>query len=174
MVQLRDKHASDADVAQIARAMKAALAPFGVPLIVNDRAEAAHLAGADGVHVGQGDMAPARVRAIMGPDAIIGLSIDQAAQLAQTDWDAVDYIGVGPVRATASKPDHAAPFGMAGLAAICAAAPRPAVAIGGVGPGDARAVRQAGAAGMAVVSAICAAVDPEAAARALLDEWSVP
>ncbi|MFT4794105.1 MAG: thiamine-phosphate pyrophosphorylase [Paracoccaceae bacterium] len=171
MVQLRDKHASDQAVADIARAMKAVLAPLGVPLIINDRAAAARLAGADGVHVGQGDMPPAQVRTIMGPDAIIGLSIDHADQVAHVDWSVVDYIGVGPVRATPTKPDHAAPLGFGGLAAICAAARCPAIAIGGIGAGDARAVHLAGAAGMAVVSAICGADDPEHAARALADEW---
>jgi thiamine-phosphate pyrophosphorylase len=171
MVQLRDKTADDAAITAMARAMKAVLAPFGVPLIVNDRVAAARAAGADGVHVGQGDMPAAQARAIMGPGAIIGLSIETAAQLADADWDALDYIGVGPVRATPTKPDHAAPIGMDGLAAIAAAAPRPVIAIGGIGAGDARAIRGAGAAGMAVVSAICAAPDPQAAARALTKEW---
>lgn len=171
IVQLRNKTADDAAITAMARAMKAVLAPFGVPLIVNDRVAAARAAGADGVHVGQGDMPAAQARAIMGPGAIIGLSIETAAQLADADWDALDYIGVGPVRATPTKPDHAAPIGMDGLAAIAAAAPRPVIAIGGVGAGDARAIRGAGAAGMAVVSAICAAPDPQAAARALTKEW---
>lgn len=171
MVQLRDKTADDAAITAMARAMKAVLAPLGVPLIVNDRVAAARAAGADGVHVGQGDMPASQARAIMGPGAIIGLSIEAPAQLADADWDALDYIGVGPVRATPTKPDHAAPIGMDGLAAIAAAAPRPAIAIGGIGAGDARAIRAAGAAGMAVVSAICAAPDPQAAARALMQEW---
>jgi thiamine-phosphate pyrophosphorylase len=174
MVQLRDKTASDADIEALARAMKAALAPYAVPRIVNDRAEAALRAGADGVHVGQGDMPAGAVRALLGPDAIIGLSIEDASQLSAVDWDAVDYLGVGPVRATASKPGHAAPIGMDGLARIVAAARRPCIAIGGLGAGDGPALRRAGAAGVAVVSAICAAPDPEYAARALAAEWSAP
>lgn len=83
----------------------------------------------------------------------------------------VDYIGAGPMRATATKPDHAAPIGFDGLARIAAAAPCPTVAIGGLGHGDAAALKGAGAVGLAVVSAVARATDPEAATRALLAEW---
>jgi thiamine-phosphate pyrophosphorylase len=174
MVQLRDKLSGDDAVEGVARAIKAALAPFRVPLIINDRAGVAARMGADGVHVGQGDMAPGAVRALLGPGAIIGLSIETEAQLGFVEWGAVDYLGVGPVRATQSKPDHAAPIGWDGLARIIAAARCPVIAIGGLGAGDMAAARAAGAVGIAVVSAICAASDPEAAARALIGEGFAP
>ncbi len=169
-VQLRDKNASDAELVTLARVLLAALRPLGVKLIVNDRLEVALEAGADGLHMGQGDGDPAQARARLGPGKLLGLSIETLDQCARIP-PGVDHIGAGPVRATASKPDHAAPIGLSGLAAIAARASVPALAIGGIGPGDAAAVKSAGAAGMAVVSAVTRAPDPEAATRHLLSEW---
>ena len=171
VVQLRDKELSDAVFVERGRALRAALAPLGVPLVVNDRVEAALAIGADGVHVGQSDVSAARVRAALGPEKLVGLSIETTDQLEGLDRDAVDYIGAGPVFATATKPDHAPPIGMDGLAAICRGAPCPAVAIGGLSLAHVAAVKVAGAAGIAVVSAIASAPDPEAAARDLAHAW---
>ncbi|MGP3697750.1 thiamine phosphate synthase [Rhodobacter sp. NSM] len=171
LVQLRDKRRSDDELIPVARRLIAALDPFGVPLIVNDRVEVALSSGAAGLHVGQGDLGIEEARRRIGPDLILGLSVEEMRHLEALPLGILDYVGAGPVRATASKPDHAMPVGFDGLARLVRAAPVPAVAIGGLGPGDARAVKQAGAAGMAVVSAIGAAADPEAAARALAEEW---
>ncbi|TCM83540.1 thiamine phosphate synthase [Rhodovulum steppense] len=171
-VQLRDKQAEDAAMIAQARRLRALLAPLGVPLIVNDRLAVALAARADGLHIGQSDGDPLRMRAALGPVAILGLSIETGAQLAALPPGAVDYLGVGPVRATATKPDHAAPLGMDGLARIVRAAPVPAVAIGGVGAPDIPALKHMGCAGIAVVSAIASAPDPEAAARNLAQTWS--
>ncbi|MFN2305501.1 MAG: thiamine phosphate synthase [Paracoccaceae bacterium] len=169
-VQLRDKHAPDRDLVDLARSLLAVLRPLGVKLIINDRLNVACVVDADGLHIGQGDGDPAQARARLGAGKLLGLSVETLAQGARVP-DCVDYIGIGPVRATATKPDHAAPVGMDGLAAIAARAQVPAFAIGGVGPGDARAIKAAGAVGMAVVSAITRATDPEAATRALCAEW---
>ncbi len=171
-VQFRDKGAAPAEFVAAARALKAALAGTGVPLLVNDRLEAAREIGADGLHIGQGDGDPAAARAALGEGALLGLSVETAAQARAVDPGTVDYAGVGPVRATATKADHAAPLGLDGLAEAVAALPEGvrAVAIGGIGPGDAAAVLGAGAARLAVVSAICGQADPEAAARALAGE----
>jgi thiamine-phosphate pyrophosphorylase len=166
-VQLRDKTARHADMVAQARRLKAALAPAGVPLVVNDRVEVAVAADADGVHVGQDDGDPATVRARIGPDRLLGLSVEAPAHLAGVDPGVVDYVGAGPVRATATKPGHAPAIGFEGLAALVRGAQVPAVAIGGIGLGNAACAVACGAAGVAVVSAICAAPDPEAAARAL-------
>lgn len=171
VVQLRDKTATDGAMIATARRLKARLAPLGVPLIVNDRVEVMLAAEADGLHVGQGDAPVTQMRARIGAGRILGLSIETAAQLAALPAGVVDYIGVGPVRATASKTDAAAPLGLEGLGGIVAAAPVPAVAIGGVGLGDVAALKRMGAAGLAVISAIAAAPDPEAAARALANAW---
>lgn len=171
LVQLRDKHRSDAELIPLARRLVAALEARGVPLIVNDRIEVVLASGAAGLHVGQGDLGVAEARRRIGPDRLLGLSVEAPEHLEALPLGVVDYVGAGPVRATASKPDHAPPIGFEGLARLVAAAPVPAVAIGGLGAGDARAVKAAGAAGMAIVSAIGAAADPEAAARALALEW---
>lgn len=171
MIQLRDKTREDAELVKLARGLKRALAPLGAKLIVNDRVEVAVAAGADGAHVGQGDMSVAQARARLGPDAILGLSVETEGQLAGVDWAAVDYVGAGPVFATSTKPDAAPATGWDGLAAICAGAPCPCLAIGGLRAEHAGRAKAAGAAGLAVVSAVCAAGDPEAATRELIEAW---
>lgn len=171
-VQLRRKdHAARAFVEE-ARALAAALRPLGVPLIVNDRADVALAAGVDGVHVGQDDLPVADVRRLVGRTMVVGLSVTSVAEARALDPAFVDYAGVGPVFATPSKPDAAAPLGPDGTRAVCdvlaACAPDvPAVAIGGIGPANAAAVLGTGVAGVAVISAVCAADDPRAAAATL-------
>ena len=166
-VQLRAKTATTAERIAVTRALKAALAGSGAAVIVNDDAEAARAGDADGLHIGQGDMPAAEARALIGPDRLLGLSVETEAHAAALDPAIVDHAGAGPVFATATKPGHAAPVGFDGLARIIAACPVPAVAIGGMAAGHAAEAVRAGAAGLAVVSAICAAPDPEAAARAI-------
>ncbi|MDT8857786.1 thiamine phosphate synthase [Paracoccaceae bacterium Fryx2] len=169
-VQLRDKTSSDDDLAALVRLLLPEMAALGARLIVNDRVEVALAISAHGLHIGQGDGDAAAIRQRMPPDMILGLSIETVAQ-ARLIPPGVDYIGAGPVRATPTKPDHATPIGFDGLAQIVAATSLPAYAIGGLKPGDAAAVRATGAIGMAVVSAVTRAADPEAATRALLTEW---
>ena len=166
MVQLRDPHAKTRALVDVARAILAVTRPAGVPFIVNDRVDVALAAGADGVHVGQSDMRVAVARALAGPDMILGLSITAETDL-DGDLAGVDYLGVGPVYATGTKPDATPPMAVGGLAAIAARTRLPIVAIGGLHAGNAADVVAAGADGVAVVSAICAAPDPEAAAREL-------
>jgi thiamine-phosphate pyrophosphorylase len=167
VVQLRDKRASDADLIAQGRALVHALAGSGVPLIVNDRIEVAAAIGADGVHVGQGDDSVARARALLGAEAIVGLSIQTPEHASALEPERVDYVGIGPVFATSTKPDHARPLGFDGLAEVCAASTRPAVAIGGLNAQHVASVLEAGCDGLALVSAICAAADPTAAAAEL-------
>jgi thiamine-phosphate pyrophosphorylase len=169
-VQLRDKSASDGDLAALIRQLLPEMAALSTLLIVNDRVEVALATGAHGLHIGQGDGDAAAIRQRMPPGMILGLSIETVAQ-ARLVPPGVDYIGAGPVRATPTKPDHAIPIGFDGLAEIIAAAALPAFAIGGLKQSDAKAVRATGAIGMAVVSAVTRAPDPEAATRALLAEW---
>lgn len=167
MVQLREKHASTRAFLEEARALKALLAPLGVPLIVNDRVDIALAAGADGVHVGQSDLPIEAVRALVGPGEILGLSITAAAELARADAGAADYLGIGPVYAQTTKADATPPLGVEGFAALRRLTARPVMAIGGIGMANAGALAEAGADGVAVVSAIMAADDCEAVARAL-------
>ena len=173
IIQIRDKTAPDARIAALVHALLPEMAALGVCLIVNDRVEVALAVGAHGLHIGQGDGDPVAIRRRLPPGMILGLSIETEAQARHVP-PCVDYAGVGPVRATPTKPDHAAPIGFAGLARITALLPVPSYAIGGIKPGDAAALRGAGAVGMAVVSAVTRAADPVAAARALIEEWNTP
>lgn len=170
-VQLRDKSADDRALTELARLLVSELRPKGVRIIVNDRLSVALASDADGLHLGQGDGDPVAARAALGPGKLLGLSVENAAQVA-TIPDVVDHIGAGPVRATATKPDHARPIGFDGLAAIVNSTRLPVIAIGGLAAGDAAELRKAGAVGMAVVSAVTRAANPQAAARALVEEWS--
>lgn len=166
-VQLREKTADTRRFVELARDLDALLRPLGVPLWINDRIDVALAAGIDHVHVGQSDMTPADVRRLMGPQAVIGLSITRPEELVAEDLARVDCLGIGPVFATATKSDAAPALGLDGLAAIRRAGGLPVVAIGGIGPAEVAAVRATGVEGVAVVSAIMAAADPRAAARAL-------
>ncbi|MDY0912351.1 thiamine phosphate synthase [Rathayibacter festucae] len=178
VVQVRDHEATAAELVALTCAVAAVL-DERTTLLVDDRVDvvlAARLAGArvDGVHVGQSDLPVLAARSILGADAVIGLTANTAAHLAAAHAlpaGTVDYLGVGVIRATATKPDHPVPLGIDGFAALAAATPLPCVAIGGVTADDAAALRRAGAAGLAIVSAICAADDPESAARAFRAEW---
>jgi thiamine-phosphate pyrophosphorylase len=167
LVQLRDKDAPARALIEAGRALKALLAPRGIPLIVNDRVDVAHAIGADGVHVGQCDLPPAAARAILGPHAIIGLSISREEELVTVDAAAVNYVGLGPIFPTGTKSDAAPALGDAGFASLRRRLACPVVAIGGITEGNAGRAVAAGADGIAVVSAICAAADPSAAARRL-------
>lgn len=169
-VQLRDKTASDAELLALARQLLPEMRAHGVKLFLNDRIEVAIAAGADGLHIGQGDGDPVAIRALIGAGMLLGLSIDTEAQ-ARALPGCVDYIGAGPVRETATKPDAAAPFGFDGLARIARLVAVPTLAIGGLTRADIPALKAAGVAGMAVVSAVTRAPDAEAACRALVQDW---
>lgn len=166
-VQLREKSADTREFLEEARAVKKALESTGVPLIINDRVDVALAAGADGVHLGQRDMPIAEARRLGPPGWIIGVSAETVADAVQAERDGADYVGASPVFATPTKTDTAPPLGLEGLRAVCAAVRIPVVAIGGLHAGNAHAVRAAGAAGLAVVSAIVAAESPRAAAASL-------
>ena len=172
LVQLRDKDGGTVRTVETGRALKSALAGTGAKLIVNDDAEAAIAVGADGLHVGQSDLSVAEARARIGPEAILGLSVETPVQAAQTDPAMVNYVGAGPVFATSTKPGHAPAVGFEGLAAMVAASPVPAVAIGGLKAHHVRQALVVGVKGVAMVSAICGQSDPEAAARAIRAEVS--
>jgi len=164
MVQLRDKQASTAGLIGTGRALKQALAGSGARLVINDDVEAAIAIGADGLHIGQDDGDPRAARDRIGPGMILGVSVETLDLAGRIDPRVVDHVGVGPVFATPTKPDHKAPIGLDGLARLVAASPVPAVAIGGLKAEHAAAVIASGARGLAVVSAICGQPDPRRAA----------
>jgi thiamine-phosphate pyrophosphorylase len=172
LIQLRDKHGDTREMIERARAIKAALTGTGVPLVINDRVDVALVAEADGVHVGQDDMRAEDARRLLGPRAIIGLSIKTVALANAAPLDVLDYVGVGGVYATTSKDNPNNPIGVAGLRDIVAAfrARRrelPICGIAGIDAGNARDVITAGADGVAVISALSMTADPQAAAREL-------
>lgn len=140
----------------------------GITFIVNNRVDLALALDADGVHIGQRDLPVPQTRRLIGPEKILGLSVSNRAQLDAVDPALVDYLGIGPVFPTISKSDAAPETGIENLAKLAALSPLPVVAIGGLNVERSRAVRATGTvAGIAVVSAICGAEDPEAAAREL-------
>ncbi|RAI43683.1 thiamine phosphate synthase [Rhodoplanes roseus] len=170
LVQLRDKLGSTRRMIEEARALVDLLAPLGVPLVVNDRVDVALAAGAAGVHVGPDDMAIEDARALLGPGAVIGHSIKTLEQAESVPLELLDYAGVGGVYATLSKDNPAPPMGPEGFAAIRAVLRRraplmPVVGIAGIDAANAAAVIVAGADGVAVISALSLAADPELAAR---------
>lgn len=178
IVQLRDKDADDASIVEQLCALSEVIAGRAL-LVVDDRLDAvveARRRGArvDGIHLGQSDASPLTARSLLGPDAIVGLTANTPAHLDAVralPSGTVDYLGVGVIHPTSTKPDHPAPLGVAGFAAFAADSPLPCVAIGGIERADVAALRAGGAAGVAVVSALCAAPDPRVAARKLLRAW---
>ncbi len=167
LVQLRDKTAPDAEMAELARSLQEILAPRSLPLIINDRIEVARDVGAAGVHLGIDDQPAVEAREALGPEAIIGVSAGTQEEADLVDPGVVDYVGTGAVYATATKADAGAAIGLDGLIQLRRRLALPMVAIGGIGLSTAAAVAATGVEGIAVVSAICGAVDPEAAARDL-------
>ncbi len=168
MVQLREKDASTRTFLDEARALKAILAPLGVKLAINDRLDIALAADADGLHVGESDMPVAEARRWLGPDKFIGLSITEPEQVLRPDAEAADYLGVGPIYRQQTKLDAAPPLGVDGLARTRRLTRKPIVAIGGLTPENSAPALAAGADGLAVVSALVAAENPEAVARRFL------
>lgn len=177
-VQLRDKHAGLdqhlRDLTDLAEVIAGR-----ARLLVNDRVDVVRSARerglpVDGVHLGQDDSSPVRAREQLGPGAVIGLSANTPAHLRALSAypeGTVDYLGVGAIRPTTTKPDHPDALGVDGFGRFAARAPMPCVAIGGVRPGDIGPLRRAGASGVALVSALCGAPDPRAAAKQMRADW---
>ncbi len=172
LIQMRDKRSETRTLIEEARAIKQALAPFAVPFVVNDRVDVAMASDADGVHLGQDDMAVSDARRLLGSDAIIGLSIKSVEEAEAAPVDRIDYVGSGGVYATSSKQQKNAPIGPAGLARIIAVLRRrapdlPVCGIAGIDASNAAEVVAVGADGVAVISALSLAPSPETAARQL-------
>ena len=167
IVQLRDRSLDDGGLVAAARAFRAAADEAGALFVLNDRPDLVEACGADGVHVGQEDASPAAARAAVGPDRIVGRSTHAPEQAAAADADPdVDYLSVGPVHATPTKPGRPA-AGLDYVAYAAATVAKPWFAIGGLDAGNVHEVVARGATRIVVVRAITEAEDPEAAARAL-------
>ncbi len=166
IVQLREKLLSDDEFVAVAHASRALCERLGALSIVNDRPWVASEAGVDGVHVGQGDLPVDEVRELVGPEMLIGLSTHSPAEIDDTDPRLVDYIGVGPIHETPTKPGRSA-VGLELIRYAAAHAPVPFFAIGGLNAGNVTEALDAGASRVCVLRAISEAEDPERAAREL-------
>jgi thiamine-phosphate pyrophosphorylase len=169
-VQLREKELDTKRFYEEGIGIRALLKSAGIPLIINDRIDIALALDADGVHLGQSDMPPEAARAILGPDKIIGLSIERPEDLREEELRCVDYLGVSPVFLTSTKHELRSAWGLDGLRKLRSATNLPLAAIGSVNGENARQVIEAGADLVAVVSAIVSADHPEEAAAQLVAE----
>ncbi len=169
VVQLREKTLATRQFLEAAVRTREVTRRAGVPLIINDRVDVALAVDADGVHAGPDDMPVGVARRLLGPDRIIGASAGTVAEAVEAERDGADYLGVGSVFATPSKADAGAPIGTRTVQAIVRAVRIPVVGIGGITPDNAAAVIDAGAAGVAVISAVANADDISAAVRHLVE-----
>lgn len=167
LIQLRDKRRDAGELLPIAREVQALCRAAGALFIVNDRVDLALAAGADGVHLGQTDLPVADARRMLPPDRLIGISVEDEEQVRAADAAGVDYLGVGAIYGSASKTDAGAAVGPEQIRRFRAVSRLPIVAIGGITAARVPEVRAAGAAAVAVIGAVVAAPDPQAAAGEL-------
>lgn len=165
VVQLREKECATREFVELGRAVSTLLQQTSVPLIINDRVDVALAIGASGVHIGQSDMSYADARRLLGPDAIIGLSVESEAHALVAEKLDVDYLGLSPVFVTSTKSELKEQLGLEGIASIRRISHHRLVAIGGIDSENISAILKSGADGVAVVSAICSAPDPLQATR---------
>lgn len=168
-VQLREKDLGGRELLDLARRMRALTARSGAKLLINDRVDVALASGADGVHLGESSIPPEEARRLLGPGRLIGVSTHGKDQLAAAQAAGADFAVFGPVYHTPSKAAFGPPLGVDSLRRACVSARIPVFALGGVGPRNINEVIAAGADGIAVISAILAAEDPEAAASEIND-----
>lgn len=167
VVQLREKECATREFVELGRAVSSLLQKTSVPLIINDRVDVALAIGANGVHIGQSDMPYDDARRLLGPDAIIGLSVESEAHALSAEALDVDYLGLSPVFTTPTKTELKEQLGLEGVANIRRLSRHRLVAIGGIHCENISAILKSGADGVAVVSAICSAPDPLKATRQL-------
>lgn len=173
-VQLREKNCSTRKFVEEGRALKKLLEAYQVPLIINDRVDVAMAIGADGVHLGQDDIDIADARRLVGPNVIIGISVESVSDAREAAANGADYLGLSPVYATQTKTDTAPPLGLKGVRHIRREVTLPLVAIGGIKKQNCAEVMAAGADGLAVVSAIVSAPSPAKAAQELRQAAGLP
>lgn len=167
MIQLREKNIPDREYIQIGSRLQSLLKPHAIPLIINDRVDIAQAINADGVHLGQSDGNISEARRVLGPKAIIGLSVETIEQALEAEKKKVDYIAASPVFPTHTKKDCSTPWGLEGLKDLCSISHHPVIAIGGINEANVKEIWESGVSGVAVISAIFHASCPKSAARRL-------
>lgn len=170
MVQLRDKKCSHQTMIKAAKIILPFLKARGVPLLINDRVDIACIVKADGVHLGQSDAKVTDARALLGNDALIGLSVESFDQARTAMYESINYIAASPVFHTSTKSDCHTPWNLEGLRELCVLSKFPVFGIGGINAFNAFEVLKTGAIGVAVVSSIFNASCPETAAREIRDQ----
>jgi len=173
VVQLRAKSISTREFLDIGKKIHSLLQKKGIPFIVNDRIDIALALDADGVHLGQQDMPLQTARKIMGNEKIIGISVNNVYEALEAEKGGADYLGVGPVFPTTTKPDIRAPLGIEGLRKIREKIKIPIIAIGGINKSNVHEVYSTGVDGIAVVSAIILSPNPCQAAEKLIEEIKI-
>ena len=168
-VQLREKDLSAAELLPLAAELRTLTRRFGARLLINDRIDVALAVEADGVHLGGHSLPATLARRLLGPQRLIGASTHHPAEVAAAAAAGADFVTYGPIFATPSKAAYGPPLGLDALSTVCQAAPLPIFALGGIKAGHRPLLHARGAHGIAVISAIIAAPDPESAARRLLD-----
>lgn len=171
VVQLREKESSVRETIEIGKFLRLLLRPLGIPLIINDRVDIAQAVNADGVHLGQSDLNVAEARAILGKQAIIGLSVETMEQALAAADDDVDYLAASPLFQTKTKATSHPPWGYDGLKQLCSISRHPVIAIGGINEANVKKVFECGVSGVAVVSAIFDAPSPKLAAMKLKEHF---
>ncbi|MFA6916881.1 MAG: thiamine phosphate synthase [Parachlamydiales bacterium] len=170
IVQLREKNLSSLELKALGKKLLQVLRPLKVPLIINDRVDIAYEIEADGVHLGQSDLSTIAARAILGNDALIGLSIENMEQAHTAQNFPVNYIAASPIFATQTKIDCAHPWGLVGLRKLCALSSHPVFAIGGINHINVDKVMDCGVSGIAVISAILNAPCPKETSQVLINK----
>jgi len=170
-IQLRDKHLSHGEFLHVARQVLVVCRQAEVPLIINDRLDVAAEIGADGLHLGQDDTEIEEARRLLGPRALIGGSAGTETEVHAVAKAGANYVGFGHIYKTRSKSKTAPPVGLEALRQVCLASTIPVIAIGGISPDNAGDVIGTGAWGIAVIGAVCASADPQAATRRLVESF---
>jgi thiamine-phosphate pyrophosphorylase len=168
MVQIREKHGDVRAFIERSLAIKEVLKNSGVPLIINDRVDVALAVQADGVHLGQSDMPANLARQLIGPDMILGLSVENETQLREAQGLPVDYLGISAIFSTPTKTNIIKEWGIDGLTKAVKKSRLPLVAIGGINEMNIKEIADTQVSGIALVSAICHAESPKQASEELL------
>ena len=174
MVQVRDKSSSNEKIIAAIQRIQPPLKEAQIPLLINDRVDVALEVQADGVHLGQSDLAVSEARSLLGPAAIIGLSVETMDQALIAEKEAVNYVAASPLFSSFTKLDCNAPWGLEGLKRLCSLSSHPVMVIGGINKNNIASILEYPISGIAVISAIASAPCPQTATKGLIEKIKMP